>query len=89
MSDTLGWMDKPASECAKPIRFVQTYPIGQTEEDRKALATHKAAIGPDVGPRSTQQAEHRAQVSYHKVGWNGRPIFEMTCMACGIRWRND
>lgn len=71
------------------IRFIITHPRAQTDADREAMEIHRAGIGPETGARSTQQAEHRAQVSYRKVGWNGAPIYEMTCLACGIRWRND
>ena len=32
---------------------------------------------------------HSDQVQHRKVGWNGYPIFEFTCPACGIRWRRE
>ena len=72
------------------IRFVQTYPGAVDVEGHKLLAHHRELTGHlRPGTLTPEEEAHRSQVHSVKVGWKGYPIWEFTCPACGIRWRND
>jgi hypothetical protein len=71
------------------IRFVATYPGAQNENDVKLLGEHYRLAGPAWPNKTDEQSVHADQVVARKVGWNGGPIFEYTCPACGIRWRRE
>jgi len=74
---------------APRIHFVATSPGAQSENDRKLLGEHYRLAGPGWDQKTDAQRAHQDQVIARKVGYNGSPIFEYTCPACGIRWRRE
>lgn len=78
------------ADSAPKIRFIPSAAVfGQTQEDKAALVAHRLACGYGPGAKTPEHQAHADQVQRRRVGWNGAPIYEMTCPACGIRWRTE
>ena len=70
------------------MNFIVTHPIAAQPSDKAAMVKHRLACAYGPGQPTPENLAHQRQVTFVKVGYNGGPIFEYTCSACGIRWRN-
>lgn len=79
------------SDAPAKIRFLSTWPPAAKAPDTDALiAAHWKAVGAGryPEPKTPEEQSHADQTRAVKVGWDGGNVYEYTCPACGIRWRN-